>query len=489
MSPNTKRPDWLKGVFPALVTPFTDSGSIDEEAFRLLIKQLLPHVDGMVPCGTTGEFSMLTREEKERVIEICLDEVNGQVPVLPGTGCPSTRETVDLTRWARDAGATGALVVAPYFLKPSFNEIYDHFEAVDAVGLPLVIYHIPQCTGSHFRWWTAEGMALGLDHVVGVKDTSGDMPFFMALMEKIGGAVRVFCGHDEIAGAALLVGADGLILASANIIPDIWKEIYEAAQAGELSKVQQRHRDIQILARLVVRKGGPQAIKEALRLMGLNMGNCRLPFIRGGEFEREDEEDMRTQLEKLGKAPVVPVSAGKLHVPYSGPPDAPPNLKDLTLCVGEGFSGPPLTELAHIDLVLGWQTGPVGRAVSRALEEPRKGHELKLIMERPRVLFVPTVTVRGDRARRLVYVEAVSGVKMALEHAIQQGQLPEPLLDELCMIANVFVHPAARIPQRVRLNNYKAMRGAIRKAIERRPSAVELIAERASARHPFRYAP
>ena len=100
--------------------------------------------------------------------------------MLAGTGCPSTRETVDLTKWARDAGATGALVVAPYFLKPTFNEVYEHFEAVDAVGLPLVIYHIPQCTGSHFRWWTAEGMALELDNVIGVKDTSGDMPFFMA---------------------------------------------------------------------------------------------------------------------------------------------------------------------------------------------------------------------------------------------------------------------------------------------------------------------
>jgi 4-hydroxy-tetrahydrodipicolinate synthase len=489
MNASTKRPEWLTGVYPALVTPFTEQGDLDEEAYRALIRHLLPQVDGMVPCGTTGEFSMLTRGEKEKVIEICLDEVKGRLPVLAGTGCPSTRETVDLTKWARDAGATGALVVAPYFLKPTFNEVYEHFEAVDAVGLPLVIYHIPQCTGSHFRWWTAEGMALGLDNVIGVKDTSGDMPFFMALMEKISGAVKVFCGHDEIAGAALLAGADGLILASANIIPDLWKEIYEAAKEGDLSRVQQRQRDIQILVRLVVRKGGPQAVKGALRLMGLNMGGCRLPFIRGGEFEREDEEDMRTQLEKLGKVPVSQLSAGRGEISYSGPLDSPPNWTDLTLCVGEGFSGPPLTELAHIDLVLGWESGPVGRAINRALEEPRKGHELQVIMDRPRVLFVPTVTVRGERARQLVYEDAVSGVKMALEHAVEQGQLPEPFLDQICLIANVFVHPAARIPQRIRLNNYKAMRGAIRKAIEHRPTAAELISERDAARHPFRYAP
>jgi 4-hydroxy-tetrahydrodipicolinate synthase len=283
----SKKTDWFRGIFPALVTPFTADDELDEETYRQLIRFVLPHVDGVVPCGTTGEFSSLTFAEKQRVIEICIDEVAGRVPVLAGTGCQSTIETVELTGWAKEAGATGALVVAPYFLKPTFNEVYDHYKEVDKVGLPLVLYNIPQTAGTHFRWWTAEGMGLAFDNVVGMKDSSGDVPFFMAALEKLRGTIGLFVGHDEVVGAALLAGADGAILASANLVPDVWQEIYQAALQGDLEFVRQRQKDLQILTRLVVRKGGPQAVKEGLRMLGLPaMSNARLPLIQGGEFER-----------------------------------------------------------------------------------------------------------------------------------------------------------------------------------------------------------
>jgi len=492
MTPNdgSKKVDWFKGIFPALVTPFTADDQVDEAVYRELIRFVLPHVNGVVPCGTTGEFSSMTLEEKRQAIEVCLDEVDGRVPVLAGTGCQSTRETVALTRWAKDAGATGALVVAPYFLKPAFNEVFDHYKQVNQVGLPLVLYNIPQCAGTHYKWWTAEGMGLAFDNVVGMKDSSGDMPFFMAALEKLRGTIGLFCGHDEVAGLAMLAGADGAILASANIIPDIWQEIYRAAKDGDLEYVRQRHKDIQILTRLVVRKGGPQAAKESLRMMGIaDMSNVRLPMIQGGEFEREDYEDMRSQLENLGKIGSQVVTLGGKEVEYTLPADLPPQFGDLSLCVGEGFAGPPFSEIAHIDLLLGWKDGPVGRALERARNEPRPGHELAIISERPLTMLVPTVTVRGAKARQLVYEEAASGVNLALEHAIAHHNLPEALLDDICLIANVFVHPAASIRRRVMINNYKAMRGAIRKALEGRPTLRELVAEKESARHPFRYAP
>jgi formaldehyde-activating enzyme len=433
-----KKKEWFRGIFPALVTPFTHDDEIDEATYRELIRYLLPHVDGVVPCGTTGEFSSLTLEEKKQCIEICIDEVRGRVPVLAGTGCQSTRETVELTRWAQGAGVSGALVVAPYFLKPSFNEVFDHYRQVDALGLPIVLYNIPQCAGTHFRWWTAEGMGLAFDNVIGMKDSSGDMPFFMAALEKL----------------------------------------------------QSRHKDIQILTRLVVRKGGPQAVKEGLRMLGLTaMSDVRYPMIQGGEFEREDYEDLRTQLENLGKIKTRTVRLGGREVEYALPADLPAPAADLTMSVGEGFAGPPFSELAHIDLVLGTSDGPVGIAIRRALSEPRPGHDVVIINHRPLTLLVPTVTVRGSKARQLVYEEAVAGVNLALEHAIARHNLPEPILDDICLIANVFVHPAASIRQRVRINNYKAMRGAIRKAIEGRPTLKELLAEKEAARHPFRYAP
>jgi 4-hydroxy-tetrahydrodipicolinate synthase len=443
-----------------------------------------------VPCGTTGEFSSLSLEEKRQAIEICIDEVAGQVPVVAGTGCQSTRETLELTSWAKEAGADGALVVAPYFLKPTYNEVFDHYKQVDSVGLPLVLYNIPQCAGTHYRWWTAEGMGLAFDNVIGMKDSSGDMPFFMAALEKLRGTIGLFVGHDEVVGAALLAGADGAILASANLIPDIWQQIYQAAQRGDVEFVRQRQKEIQILTRLVARKGGPQAVKEGLRMLGVvSMSNVRLPMIQGGEFEREDYEDLRTQLENLGKIRTQRVSVDGQEVAYALPADVAPELQDLILCVGEGFAGPPFTEVAHIDLVLGKKDGPVGRALERARREPRPGHELALVKENPLTVLVPTVTIRGEKARQLVYVEAASGIGLALEHAIDRYNLPAEILDSICLIANVFVHPAASIRQRVRINNYKAMRGAIRKALEGRPTLQELVAEREAARHPFRYAP
>ena len=488
----SKKPDWFKGIFPALVTPFTKDDEIDEAAYRALIRYVLPHVNGVVPVGTTGEFVYLSEAEKQKVIEIAIDEVGGRVPVVAGTGCPSTRDTVRLTAWAKDAGATAALVVAPFYLKPTFNEVYEHFEKVNEVGLPIILYNIPQCAGTHFKWWTAEGMAY-LDNVVGIKDSSGDLPFMEALFEKIRSLIGIFCGHDEVVMAALAAGADGAILASANLIPDIWQEIYSAVQRGDLETARQRQKDIQILTRLVARKGGTQAVKEGLRMMGLTMSDSRHPIMPGGAFEREDREDMRTQLENLGKIGHRPVtfSIGNegMTSDYAATPATPPAIGDLTLCVGEGLAGPPFSELAHIDLLLGLKDGPVGKAIERALDEPRPGHELKIISERPRTMLVPTVTIRTKKASRLVYEDAAAGVNLAIEHSIQQGFLPEGLLDQICLIANVFVHPAAAIRRRIEINNYKAMRGAIRKAIERRPALEELLSEKEAARHPFRYAP
>ena len=487
----SKKPNWFKGIFPALVTPFTKDDEIDGVAYRALIRHVLPHVDGVVPVGTTGEFVYLSEAEKQKVIEIAIDEVKGRVPVVAGTGCSNTRDTVRLTAWAKDAGATAALVVAPFYLKPTFNEVYEHYERVNEVGLPIILYNIPQCAGTHFKWWTAEGMAY-LDNVVGIKDSSGDLPFMEALFEKIRGLIGIFCGHDEVVMAAFAAGADGAILASANLIPDIWQEIYSAVQRGDLETARQRQKDVQILTRLVVRKGGTQAVKEGLRMMGLTMSDSRHPIMPGGAFEREDREDLRTQLENLGKIGRRPVTfsiGGGLTSDYAATPATPPTMGDLTLCVGEGFAGPPFSEIAHIDLLLGLKDGPVGKAIERALGEPRPGHELKIISERPRTMLVPTVTIRTKKASRLVYEDAAAGVNLAIEHSIQQGFLPGGLLDQICLIANVFVHPAAAIRRRVEINNYKAMRGAIRKAVERRPTLEELLSEKEAARHPFRYAP
>jgi len=487
-----KKPEWFKGIFPALVTPFSDGAAIDEAAYRSLIRHVLPDVNGIVPVGTTGEFVYLTEEEKHKAIDIALDEAAGHVPVVAGTGCASTRETVALTQYAKDAGAHAALVLAPYYLKPTYNEVYEHYEAVNKVGLPIILYNIPQCAGTHFKWWTAEGMAY-LDNVVGIKDSSGDMPFLMALFEKIKGHVSIFCGHDEIVMAALAAGADGAILASANLIPDIWQEIYAAVHSGDLAKAQNLQARIQKLVRIVVRRGSVQAVKEGLCMMGLDVGNARLPVMPGGAFRREDREELRAQLEALGKIPPQGVqyelSSKTVHTQVPATPQTPRRISGFALKVGEGFAGPPFSELAHVDLLLGERGGPVGKAIEQALAVPHPGHEVRIVSERPRTLLVPTITVRSEKQAEHIYVCASGGVVKAIEASVADGFLPADALEDLVMIANVFVHPAAANRTRIEMNNYKAMRAAIRKAIEGRPTLEELLYERQAARHPFRYAP
>ncbi|MBL7063826.1 MAG: dihydrodipicolinate synthase family protein [Anaerolineae bacterium] len=485
--------DWFKGIFPALVTPFTADDKLDEAAYRELIRFVLPHVNGVVPCGTTGEFSYMTLEERKRATEVCLDEVNGRVPVVAGTGCTSTRETVALTKWSRDAGVSGALVVAPYFLKPTFNEVYDHFRAVDKVGLPIILYNIPQCAGTHFKWWTAEGMALDFDNSIGIKDSSGDLPFMEAMFEKVKGKVSIFVGHDEVVQPALAAGADGAILASANLIPDVWQRVYRATLEGDLATAQEWQQKVQKLVRIVVRCSSTQAVKEGLRMMGLPIGDSRHPVMPGGGFGREDYGELRLQLEALGK--IAPVNVlydlgdKQVETQVAATPQTPRTISGFTLKVGEGFAGPPFQELAHVDLLLGLKDGPVGRAIVRSMEGWGEERGLRIINERPRTLLVPTITIRTAKQRRLFYEHAAEGVNLGIRLSIEDGFLPEGILDDVVLIANVFVHPAASIAKRVEFNNYKATRHAIRKALEGRPTVKELISEKAAARHPFRYAP
>jgi 4-hydroxy-tetrahydrodipicolinate synthase len=496
----TGKPDWLKGIMPALVTPFTPEQDVDEEGMRRLIRHVLPHVNAVVPAGTTGEFVYLSEEEKRRLIDVTIDEVGGRIPVIAGTGCMSTRDTVALTEYARDAGAAAALVVAPFYLKPTFNEVYEHYEAVSKVGLPIILYNIPQTAGTHYRWWTAEGIAY-LDNVVGIKDSSGDAPFLAALLEKVKGQIAIICGHDEIVMAALAAGADGAILASANLIPDIWQEIYAHTVEGRIHEAQERQREVQRLVRIVVRCGSTQAVKEGLRMMGVEVGNSRHPIMPGGAFRREDAEELRLQLEELGKIPPRDVEYNlgqgkKVKTAVPATPQTPTSVTDFTMLVGEGYAGPPDFEIAHVDLLVGLKDGPVGTALEEALSRPEPEDpsgknltELKIIFERPRTLLVPTVTVRTKKQARHIYENAVEGIVMAIESSLKDGFLPEGALDDLVMIVNAFVHPSAANRRRIAINNYKAMRTALRKAIEGRPTVEELLHEKEAARHPLRYAP
>ena len=502
MSPDRRfRP---KGIIPAMVTPFGEEGSVDEEGLRELASWLVEQgVHGLVVCGTTGEFVNMAPEERIRAFEVVLDEVGGRVPVIAGTGDASTQKAIELTRAAEDVGADAALVVTPFYMRLTDKEVYEHYEAVlSATDMLVILYNIPQCTGNWIDWWVAEGLAHEFSAVSGIKDSSGSMPYFMTLLEKLKGLVSVICGHDEMGAPALMAGADGLILASANLLPDVWIQIYEAIKLKrayeEAAELQRRY---QTVLRFVTRFGGPLAVKAGLWMTrGRPSKRVRRPLMPGGVMPYEVEAEMRRRLEGYERLPrkelVFIIGEGqKVSAPdYMADPATPGEISDLTLLVGEAFTGPGSVDMAHVDLLLGLKDGPVGIAFEEALREPQPGHEPRVVEldgrpVEPRTLLVPTVTIRTERHARMTYGPAMRGIARAVAGAVEAGFIPRAICDKICMIAHVFVHPTACNPFRVELNNFKAMNHAIKKAIESRPTAQELLELWASARHPFRYEP
>ena len=488
-----------EGIFPALVTPFTDDGKIiDEERLRILVNHCIElGVHGVVPCGTTGEFVNLSTEEKKKVIKTVIDEVNGRVPVIAGTGASGTRETVEMTKYAKDAGATAALIVTPFYLKPADRGIYEHYNTIATeVDLPIILYNIPQCTGLPLPWQMVEDLAQ-IPNIVAVKDSSGQLSFILAVLEKVRDKINVLCGHDEVVIAALAAGCSGAILASANVIPDVWIQIYNHIKNGELQKARELQYKVQKIARIIAGSGAV-GTKAALNMMKIKVGPVRMPLSVGGELTYESREELRLDLEKIGKIEPKPVTFEITEKPveqrFMAIDVTPEAIRNFNLRVGEALAGQG-AEVAHIDLLIGKKTGPVAEAFAKAKATPTPGHEpLLAILEpnlsvKPVTLIVPTVTIRGMRQASMVYGPAQTAVAKAVVDSVADGTIPKEAADELIIVANVFVHPTAVDRQRVYINNYKAMRHAIRKTIEGRPSMDELIENKDRSKHPFKYTP
>lgn len=488
-----------EGIFPALVTPFSDDGkAIDGERLRVLVNRCIElGVHGVVPCGTTGEFVNLTTEEKKHVIKTVIDEVNGRVKVIAGTGASGTDQAVEMTKYAKDAGADAALIVTPFYLKPADRGIYEHYYTIASeVDLPIILYNIPQCTGLPLPWQMVEDLAQ-IPNIVGVKDSSGQLSFILAVLEKVRDKINVLCGHDEVVVAALAAGCSGAILASANVIPDIWVQIYNHVKNGELQKARELQYKVQKIARIIAGSGAV-GTKEALNMMKIKVGPVRKPLSVGGELTYEAREELRLDLEKIGKITPKPITFEIAEKPveerFMAINVTPEIIRDFKLRVGEALAGQG-AEVAHIDLLIGKKDGPLGEAFAKAKATPTSGHEpLLAILEpnlsvKPVTLIVPTVTITSMRQASMVYGPAQTAVAKAVIDSVADGTIPKEAAEDLIIIANVFVHPTAVDRQRVYINNYKAMRHAIRKTIEGRPTIDELIENKDRSKHPFKYTP
>ena len=267
----------FKGVITALITPLRD-GNVDEAAFvRLLERQIAAGVHGVVPMGTTGESATLTDAEHRRVVELCVETVAGRIRVIAGAGSSSTAKTIDLVRHAKTVGADGALVVTPYYNRPSQAGLAAHFEAVaDAVELPLVLYNVPGRTGVDMANETVAQVAAH-PNVVGIKDATGDMarPSWMRL--KTGSGFALISGDDASFLGYVAHGGHGVISVTSNVAPEAMVALYDAAAGGDLPTARDWQDRLSDLHVTLFKDASPAPAKYALSRLQLCGEELRLP--------------------------------------------------------------------------------------------------------------------------------------------------------------------------------------------------------------------
>jgi 4-hydroxy-tetrahydrodipicolinate synthase len=274
----------LTGSMVALVTPFRD-GRIDWDAFGNLIDfQIDGGTQGLIPCGTTGESPTLSHEEHHAVVEFTVERAAGRVPVIAGTGSNSTAEAVELTAHARDAGATAALVVNPYYNKPPQEGMYRHVAELAKVGLPIVLYNIPGRTGIELATETIVRMYEEIDQVVAVKEATGKLDNTSALAAACD--ITILSGDDSLTLPIFSAGGSGVISVLANLLPGEVRGMIDAAAAGDLPGARARHLRLFGLFRAMFLETNPIPIKAALAMAGRIRNELRLPLTPLAETHR-----------------------------------------------------------------------------------------------------------------------------------------------------------------------------------------------------------
>jgi len=292
----------LEGYVTALITPMRD-GEVDEEAFRAFVEwQIAEGVSGLLPCGTTGESPTLSHDEHRRVTEICIDVAKGRVPVLAGTGSNSTAEAIELTRHAKMAGADAALLVMPYYNKPSQEGMYQHFKAIqDAVALPQYIYNIP---GRSVVSMSVETMArlAQLPNIVGVKDATADLTRPTLTRMAIAGDFNQMSGEDGTAIGFFAQGGHGCISVTSNIAPRACAEFFTAWKTGDTSKALELHTRLMPLHDVLFCESSPIPVKYAAYMLGKCGPEMRLPMCAPADASKQRIETVLRDLGMLKEA-------------------------------------------------------------------------------------------------------------------------------------------------------------------------------------------
>jgi 4-hydroxy-tetrahydrodipicolinate synthase len=268
----------FRGSFTALITPFKN-GSLDEKAFRGLVDwQIAEGTNGLVPVGTTGESPTLSHDEHGEVVEWCVDQAKGRVPVVAGAGSNSTKEAIALARHAEEAGADAVLVVTPYYNKPTQEGLYQHFKAInDAIGIPIIIYNIPPRSVIDMSVETMKRV-FELKNVVGVKDATGNVGRISLQRQAMGPSFIQLSGDDITALSCMAAGAHGCISVVANVAPTLCAELMEAVFRGDYSEALRLQDRLTLLHSAIFVEPGVCGAKYALSILGRARNEMRLPL-------------------------------------------------------------------------------------------------------------------------------------------------------------------------------------------------------------------
>ncbi len=290
----------IQGIVVPVVTPFNRDESLNEAGLRVIVDYLVANgVHGLFPCGSQSEFWALTTDEKQRVMEIVIEQNAGRAFVMPSTGAITTRESIALTQFAERAGADAVSVITPFFIRPSNDELAEHYVRIaGSVSIPVLAYSNPDRTGISIPPAVAAAVARRAPNFIGIKDSSGDLTNTMAYMSACPPGFRTFMGRDTLIYAGLSYGCVGAVAATANVAPELVVGIYSAYLAGDLTLALARQRALEPLRRAFTLGSFPVVVKDAMELMGLPAGPCRLPVQ---SLTGKPREELIAILKGMGK--------------------------------------------------------------------------------------------------------------------------------------------------------------------------------------------
>jgi len=272
------------GTIVALITPFDAKGNVNYSKIKDLVQfHLEKGTDALLPCGTTGESPTLSTDEKLKIFETVVEASGGKVPVIAGTGNYDTAKSVELTLKARDVGASAALIITPYYNKPTQEGLYRHFSTIaEKTDFPLVIYNVPGRTGVNILPETVERLADD-PRIVAVKEASGNIVQITELYKRVGGKLNILSGDDSLTLPILSVGGKGVISVTANIVPDRIKEMIQAFEKCDSQRALELNLKLEELNKVLFIETNPIPIKTAMNLMGFEVGGFRLPLCEMSE--------------------------------------------------------------------------------------------------------------------------------------------------------------------------------------------------------------